>query len=116
MVESAGARTLQVEEVGGRVSLTAALKALTREGVGTVLVEGGATVHGSFVDASVVDEVMFFVAPLLLGGAAPSAVAGNGISELGLAKRLCFESFERIGDDVALRAVAAEVAGVHRAG
>jgi len=48
--------------------LRAALKDLAREGVGTLLVEGGPTVHASFLRAGLVDEARVFLAPKLLSG------------------------------------------------
>jgi diaminohydroxyphosphoribosylaminopyrimidine deaminase/5-amino-6-(5-phosphoribosylamino)uracil reductase len=76
MVESAGARTLQVEEIGGRVSLTAALEALTREGVGTVLVEGGASVASALLGQGLVHRLHLLIAPRFLGDEGVPAFAG----------------------------------------
>ncbi|MDE2142681.1 MAG: bifunctional diaminohydroxyphosphoribosylaminopyrimidine deaminase/5-amino-6-(5-phosphoribosylamino)uracil reductase RibD [Elusimicrobia bacterium] len=47
----------------------AALKDLCAQGVGTVLVEGGPTIHAAFLRAGLVDEVRIFLAPKLLSGA-----------------------------------------------
>jgi diaminohydroxyphosphoribosylaminopyrimidine deaminase/5-amino-6-(5-phosphoribosylamino)uracil reductase len=49
--------------------LRAALRDLSRSGVGTLLVEGGPTVHASFLRAGLVDEARVFLAPKLLSGA-----------------------------------------------
>jgi diaminohydroxyphosphoribosylaminopyrimidine deaminase/5-amino-6-(5-phosphoribosylamino)uracil reductase len=49
--------------------LRAALRDLARQGVGTLLVEGGPTVHASFLRAGLVDEARVFLAPKLLSGA-----------------------------------------------
>ncbi len=49
--------------------LRAALRDLARNGVGTLLVEGGPTVHAAFLRAGLVDEVRVFLAPKLLSGA-----------------------------------------------
>jgi riboflavin biosynthesis pyrimidine reductase len=49
--------------------LRAALRDLAREGVGTLLVEGGPAVHASFLRAGLVDEARVFLAPKLLSGA-----------------------------------------------
>ena len=51
------------------------LAALAREGVQTLLLEGGPTLAGAFVDAGLVDKLLVFVAPTLAGeGAGPLAV------------------------------------------
>ncbi len=57
---------------------------------------------------------MLFIAPILIGGSAPAAVAGLGIAELAGAPRYQFSSIERHGDDLELRAVRPEEGDVHR--
>lgn len=99
----------------GRVDLEAMLDHLARREVAALLVEGGPTVHGSCNDAELVDEVILFVAPFLIGGGGPSAVAGRGIATLEAAKRLVFEDIDRHGDDLEIRAVRPEEADVHGA-
>jgi diaminohydroxyphosphoribosylaminopyrimidine deaminase/5-amino-6-(5-phosphoribosylamino)uracil reductase len=99
----------------GRVDLEAVLDFLGRREFAALLVEGGPTIHGSFSDAGLVDEIALFMAPFLIGGAAPSAVAGRGIATLEAAQRLCFEAIDRHGDDFEIRAVRCEEADVHGA-
>lgn len=52
-----------------RTGLRSALRDLSRRGVGTLLVEGGPTVHASFLRAGLVDEARVFLSPKLLSGA-----------------------------------------------
>jgi diaminohydroxyphosphoribosylaminopyrimidine deaminase/5-amino-6-(5-phosphoribosylamino)uracil reductase len=52
-----------------RKPLAHVLRNLSRRGVGTLLVEGGPTVHASFLRAGLVDEAKIFLAPKLLSGA-----------------------------------------------
>jgi diaminohydroxyphosphoribosylaminopyrimidine deaminase/5-amino-6-(5-phosphoribosylamino)uracil reductase len=99
----------------GRVALGAALDHLARREVAALLVEGGPTVHGSFNDAELVDEVALFIAPFVIGGGGPSAVAGRGIASLEAAKRLVFEDIDRHGEDLEIRGVRPEEADVHGA-
>ncbi|MDH3814952.1 MAG: bifunctional diaminohydroxyphosphoribosylaminopyrimidine deaminase/5-amino-6-(5-phosphoribosylamino)uracil reductase RibD [Acidobacteriota bacterium] len=99
----------------GRVDIEAALDHLARREVAALLVEGGPTVHGSFNDADLIDEVALFIAPFIIGGEAPSAVAGRGIATLEVAQRLVFEDIDRHGDDLEIRAVRPEEADVHGA-
>jgi len=115
-LESAGVHLMESPaDDSGKVEVHQLLTHLARRGMAALLVEGGAKVHGSFVDADLVDEVVVFIAPILIGGAAPSAVAGRGFSDLELAPRLRFEGVERHGDDLELRAVRPEASDVHRA-
>lgn len=89
----------------GLVSLPALLAALYARGVNGVLVEGGARVHGAFLDAGLVHKVVFFAAPLLIGGVeAPSAIAGRGAAELRSALALTDLRAEPVGPDLMLTA------------
>jgi len=99
----------------GRVALGAVLDHLARREVAALLVEGGPTVHGSFNDAELIDEVALFIAPFVIGGNGPSAVAGRGIASLEAANRLVFEDIDRHGEDLEIRAVRPEEADVHGA-
>ncbi|MBD3870893.1 MAG: bifunctional diaminohydroxyphosphoribosylaminopyrimidine deaminase/5-amino-6-(5-phosphoribosylamino)uracil reductase RibD [Acidobacteria bacterium] len=99
----------------GRVDIEAALDHLARREVAALLVEGGPTVHGSFNDADLIDEVALFIAPFIIGGEAPSAVAGRGVATLEVAQRLVFEDIDRHGDDLEIRAVRPKEADVHGA-
>ena len=76
-----------------------ALKALYDRGVRHVLLEGGPTLAGAFVEARCVDEVVAYLAPMLLG-AGPSALHDAGIGTLTDAALLDVESVSRIGADV----------------
>jgi diaminohydroxyphosphoribosylaminopyrimidine deaminase/5-amino-6-(5-phosphoribosylamino)uracil reductase len=74
---------LRLPATDGRPDVGALLAELGRRQVTNVLVEGGGTVHGSFLDAGAVDEVHVFVAPRLVGGAAArTPVAGRGAATI----------------------------------
>ncbi|MBN9621083.1 MAG: RibD family protein, partial [Actinobacteria bacterium] len=77
------------------------LKALHDRGVRHVLLEGGPTVAGSFVEARCVDEVVAYLAPTLLG-AGPAALGDAGIGTLTDALALEVESVSQLGPDVKL--------------
>jgi diaminohydroxyphosphoribosylaminopyrimidine deaminase/5-amino-6-(5-phosphoribosylamino)uracil reductase len=76
-----------------------ALKALYDRGVRHVLLEGGPTLAGAFVEAHCVDEVIAYLAPTLLG-AGPSALGHAGIQSVGEAVTLDVETVTRFGDDI----------------
>jgi len=88
----------------GRVDLEAALRLLASEHeITSVLVEGGGELLGSLFDHRLVDKVVAFVAPILVGGeGAPAPVAGQGVASLSEAVRLTRVSWERVGDDLML--------------
>jgi diaminohydroxyphosphoribosylaminopyrimidine deaminase/5-amino-6-(5-phosphoribosylamino)uracil reductase len=76
-----------------------ALKALYDRGVRHVLLEGGPTLAGAFVEAHYVDEVIVYLAPTLLG-AGPVALGDAGIGTIGEAVTLDVDTVTRLGDDV----------------
>ncbi len=97
----AGARVEVLPDDGaGRVSLTALLKHLGESDILTMLVEGGGVLHGSFFDGGLVDKVHAVVAPMIVGGDAPSAVVGRGAERMADALRLNDVTVEHLGDDL----------------
>jgi diaminohydroxyphosphoribosylaminopyrimidine deaminase/5-amino-6-(5-phosphoribosylamino)uracil reductase len=63
--------------------LRSVLETLGRRSIQSVLVEGGRTVAGAFIDAGLVNKVTFFIAPKIIGGAdAPNAIAGRGVERM----------------------------------
>jgi diaminohydroxyphosphoribosylaminopyrimidine deaminase/5-amino-6-(5-phosphoribosylamino)uracil reductase len=69
-----------------------------------VLVEGGATVLGALFDAGLVDEVLAFVAPKIVGGAAAKTpVAGSGRELMAQALSLTEVQWQQIGEDLLIR-------------
>ncbi len=80
-----------------------ALKALHDRGVRHVLLEGGPTLAGAFVEGQCVDEVVAYVAPKLLG-AGRAALADAGISTIAEALTLEIEAVEWMGPDLKITA------------
>jgi diaminohydroxyphosphoribosylaminopyrimidine deaminase/5-amino-6-(5-phosphoribosylamino)uracil reductase len=80
-----------------------ALKALYDRGVRHLLLEGGPTLAGAFVEAHLVDEVVAYLAPTLLG-AGPAALGDAGITTLSDAVTLDIESVVPLGRDVKVTA------------
>ena len=72
-----------------RRDLSGVLHELGSRSLQSVLVEGGSTVAGEFLDASLVNKITFFIAPKIVGGAeAPSAVGGRGVEAMAEALEL----------------------------
>jgi diaminohydroxyphosphoribosylaminopyrimidine deaminase/5-amino-6-(5-phosphoribosylamino)uracil reductase len=85
--------------------LDALLAELGRRRMTNVLVEGGGRLLGSLLDARAIDEVHVFVAPKLLGGAAaPTAVAGGGITAVSEALQLETPEVRQLDGDTYLHA------------
>lgn len=69
--------------------------------ISSLLVEGGGTIHDSFLRADVINEIVHYSAPILIGGrTAAQAVGGTGLSRLGEAPRFTIASTEVLGDDL----------------
>jgi len=84
----------------GHVSLKALMKELARRSVVSVLLEGGSTLTASAVREEVVDRLLFFLAPKIIGGErAPGVVGGEGILRLKDAKRVKILKVRRMGPD-----------------
>jgi diaminohydroxyphosphoribosylaminopyrimidine deaminase/5-amino-6-(5-phosphoribosylamino)uracil reductase len=73
-------------------------------GVRSVLMEGGPTVAGSFWSEGLVDKVVGYVAPVLLGSGAWPVVRGTGQHTIADAVRLRLDEAVRVGDDLRLTA------------
>lgn len=94
------ARVEQVEAVDGRPAPAAALSALQRRGIASVLIEGGGQVAASFVRAGLVDRLEWFRAPILLGGEGRPCVAVLTLARLSDAPRFRRLAVQPCGDDL----------------
>ncbi|MBI4302119.1 MAG: bifunctional diaminohydroxyphosphoribosylaminopyrimidine deaminase/5-amino-6-(5-phosphoribosylamino)uracil reductase RibD [Chloroflexi bacterium] len=97
---AAGAEVMTLT-ANGRVDLHQLLKMLGEREITSLLVEGGGTLLGSLFDLRLVDKVVAFVAPMIIGGReALTPVEGEGVSRLAEALRLARVKVERLGDDI----------------
>jgi diaminohydroxyphosphoribosylaminopyrimidine deaminase/5-amino-6-(5-phosphoribosylamino)uracil reductase len=89
----------------GGVDMRALMRELGRRDITTVLVEGGGTTHASAFDAGVVDKVMFFIAPKIVGGReAVTAVEGEGVARMAEALQLEGMTARPVGPDLLVEA------------
>lgn len=85
----------------GKLNLKQILEVLGKHDVVSVLLEGGAEINGTAFIHHLVDKVLVFIAPLIIGGKdARSAVEGSGIETLSDAVRLSEITTQRFGDDM----------------
>ena len=103
-LREAGADVLVVDgDPAARV--LAALGELGRRQITSLLVEGGAGLAGSFVDAGEVDELRLFIAPILLGGAGARPLAGGeGKTRIAEAERALEVRHQSVGEDLLITA------------
>jgi diaminohydroxyphosphoribosylaminopyrimidine deaminase/5-amino-6-(5-phosphoribosylamino)uracil reductase len=98
-LRSAGAEVVVMPDEHGKVDLLALVKELVRRQVNEVHVEAGFRLNGSLVRAGVVDELLVYLAPLLIGEA-QGMVHLPELSDLAQAQRLQFREVTSVGDDV----------------
>jgi diaminohydroxyphosphoribosylaminopyrimidine deaminase/5-amino-6-(5-phosphoribosylamino)uracil reductase len=104
-LERRGAEVLLFPPQRGRVPLTSLCRALVRRGVQSVLLEGGGELLASALAERLVDRLLFFIAPRLIGGrTAPGAVGGEGIRHLEDAVTLRKMTARRVGPDLCVEA------------
>ena len=88
----------------GKVDLAALAEFLAQErGVTSIMVEGGGTLLGTLFDLELIDKVVAFIAPTIIGGAlAPSPVGGLGAETMAEALELQNVRWKRLGRDMAI--------------
>ncbi|MFE2144455.1 bifunctional diaminohydroxyphosphoribosylaminopyrimidine deaminase/5-amino-6-(5-phosphoribosylamino)uracil reductase RibD [Streptomyces sp. NPDC059456] len=99
-----GADLLRLPLHDGRIAVHDLLGALYARGVRSVLLEGGPTLAGAFLEAGAVDRVVGYLAPALLGSG-PAALADAGITNIARAVRLHITEAVRVGTDLRITAV-----------
>ncbi len=100
-LEKLGVEVLFLPETGGQVTLLPLWQELGRRNVQRLLLEGGATLAGAALQAGLIDQLMVFVAPKLIGGSADHGIfAGAGCLELLNAVPINDMRFEQVGEDL----------------
>lgn len=103
-IAATGAHVLPIRARRGNVPLREALEALAAAGLGTILVEGGGGLAAALLAEGLVDELLWFAAPKLLGGDARAAVAALGVAKLAAAPSFDITRVRRFGPDLLLEA------------
>lgn len=92
-----------IPEKEGRVDLIALMQVLHERGINSVMIEGGQTLNAEALKAGIVDEVIAFVAPLIITGQSSlSAFGGQGIDALKEAHRLRLKEVKTLQEDMML--------------
>ena len=98
-LERKGVEVVVVPDKRGRVSIVSLLKLLGKQGVLSVLVEGGAEVNASFLKEKLAHKMYTFMAPRILGDDALGAYSNMGLSDLDQAIKIKNVRMESIGKD-----------------
>lgn len=100
-LESLGAEVfVTAPDAGGGVSAPDLLRKLGRMGMCSVLVEGGSKVAASFLREGLVDKIVFFYSPKIMGGDGVSMVGALGKKSVKASLRVRNVRFRRFGDEM----------------
>lgn len=101
-IESAGGRVLFAKAAErNRIDLQDMIKELGKLRIVSLLIEGGPGINASAMEEGIVDKVIMFISPMIIGGKfAPSAIQGNGVARLEDSVRLYDVRIKRLSDDI----------------
>ncbi|QSW36335.1 bifunctional diaminohydroxyphosphoribosylaminopyrimidine deaminase/5-amino-6-(5-phosphoribosylamino)uracil reductase RibD [Leclercia pneumoniae] len=102
-----GVRTLIVPEHNGHLDLVVLMMQLGRQQVNSIWVEAGPTLAGALLQAGLVDELIVYVAPKLLGNDARGLFVLPGLEKLADAPQLKFSEIRPVGPDICLHLIPA---------
>jgi diaminohydroxyphosphoribosylaminopyrimidine deaminase/5-amino-6-(5-phosphoribosylamino)uracil reductase len=96
-----GAILLGIKKDSALLDIKDMLSKLAQLEITNILVEGGGRVAGSLLDKKLIDEVLFFVSPKIIGGSESiSSIQGRGIEKISQAKELKDVKIKKIGEEV----------------
>jgi diaminohydroxyphosphoribosylaminopyrimidine deaminase/5-amino-6-(5-phosphoribosylamino)uracil reductase len=96
---AAGVEVLCLPGEQGRVDLAALMRQLAGRGINEVLLESGATLCGTMLQANLVDELIVYLAPCLIGAEAQGMFALPALTRLQDRVRLDIQDVRAVGDD-----------------
>jgi len=99
-VQHAGAEVIAAETEHGRLKPAAVLQALAEREINEVLLECGPTLAGSFVQARLVDEIILYLAPHLMGDSARGLFALPGLEQMKDRIGLEWADVRRVGSEL----------------
>ena len=99
-IRALGVQIIQCRQIHGRVDLAHLLATLGGMGVQSVLLEGGSTLAGETLRCGLIDKLLLFYAPKMVGGEAPGLFAGDGITAMADALKVKDLKLRRFGEDL----------------
>lgn len=104
-----GVKVIKADGPDGRVDLVKLLGELYKLEIDSILLEGGGTLSAQALNEGMVDKVMFFIAPKILGGKdALTPVEGEGIGLMSDAIKIKDVSVSRFGEDILIEGYTTE--------
>lgn len=98
--QNLGIRLIAIDRAEKGLDLRLLLKELGKKNICSVLVEGGASLHGAFLREKLFDYAHLFYAPLFAGDQGVPLVEGYHVQERNVAPRLVHITHKRLGDDI----------------
>ncbi len=95
-------RHIQVPEHNGHLDLVSMMMLLGRQQVNSIWVEAGASLAGALIQAGLVDELVVYLAPKLLGSDARGLCVLPGLEALADAPQFAFSEIRQVGPDICL--------------
>lgn len=93
-------KLIETPSSGGHVDLKYLMQQLGNMGIDSVLIEGGGEIHASALKDGIVQRLMIYTAPKLIGGDGKNAVAPLGVGVMDEAVMLQNPKITRLGDDI----------------
>lgn len=94
-------KVLIINEKNGRVDLKELMRKLGELNIDSILLEGGSTLNYSALEENIVDKVMMYISPKIIGGeTSKTPVGGNGIDKLNNAFKLENITTRNVGEDI----------------
>jgi len=103
-LQGAGAETVVIPNDRGKVELFKLTEELARRELNEIHVEGGTRLNGSLLQAGVVDELLVYLAPSVIGDSGRGMFDMPELSELSQKKTVTIREVERIGEDLRILA------------
>src|SRR5262249_144268 len=110
-LQKAGARIDRVAGNAEHCDLTAVVDHLGKLEINDVWVEAGAGFNGALLQDGLIDELIIYVAPRLLGDTARGMFSVRALESLAAGWNLIFDSSDRVGPDLRITARVSRVAG-----
>ena len=99
-LRAAGAEVLVLPGADGRIDLACLMQVLAEREINELMVEAGATLNGALLEANLIDELVLYMAPMLLGDAARGLFTLPALNKMDDRKNLILRDVRQVGNDM----------------
>jgi diaminohydroxyphosphoribosylaminopyrimidine deaminase/5-amino-6-(5-phosphoribosylamino)uracil reductase len=110
-LQDAGAELLKLPDTDGRVCLKSLMTELAMREINEVLVEAGQGLNGALLEQGLIDELLIYYAPVLMGSQARGMFAMPALTGMSQRTQLDIVELRQIGGDIRIRARPAKIGG-----